>query len=80
MVGDGLYSHREDKNQILRSEDRSSSVFKMMHLASLSSCKGGLRPNILAAMTASSHAFSTGEGRKEQEIDGLMDVASAVMC
>lgn len=76
MVGDGLYSHREDKNQILRSEDRSSSVFKMMHLASLSSCKGGLRPNILAAMTA----FSMGEGRKEQEIDGLMDVASAVMC
>lgn len=53
VVGDGLYSHREDKNQILRSEDRSSSVFKMMHLASLSSCKGGLRPNILAAMTVS---------------------------
>lgn len=28
VVGDGLYSHREDKNQILWSEDRSSSVFR----------------------------------------------------
>lgn len=56
-------------------------MMQLMHLASLSSCKGGLRPNIVAAMTVSIFpGLSTSEGRKEQEIDGLMDVASAVMC